>query len=134
MYLRYQKTVLVKLSVWLLMLPIAALIGCGGRGLAGTTGTTQPPSMSPEFLYVANHGSNNVSGFTINTVTGVLSPVAGSPFSAEAGPNAAVIAFGKFLYVANSTSNDVSAYAIDQSNGTLTPVTGSPFAAGTGPQ
>jgi YVTN family beta-propeller protein len=85
--------------------------------------------MSPEVLYVTNHGSNNVSGFTIDTLTGVLTPVVGSPFSAGTGPNAAAVAAGKFLYVANSASNDVSAYAIDPNTGALTSVPGSPFVA-----
>jgi 6-phosphogluconolactonase (cycloisomerase 2 family) len=44
-------------------------------------------SPNGSFLYVANGGSNNVSAFTINSSTGVLAAVAGSPFSAGTTPS-----------------------------------------------
>src|ERR1700730_6872781 len=39
-----------------------------------------------QFAYVANEGAGNVSGFTINTTTGALTPVPGSPFAAHMSP------------------------------------------------
>jgi 6-phosphogluconolactonase len=39
-----------------------------------------------KFAYVANIGSANVSGYTINAATGVLTPISGSPFAARVGP------------------------------------------------
>jgi len=42
-------------------------------------------SADGKFLFVANLGSNNVWEYKINA-TGTLSPVAGSPFAAGAGP------------------------------------------------
>src|SRR6202047_2769106 len=112
---------------------VAHLVGCGGVGRIVPTAPTAP-APPPEFLYVTNYSSNNISAFSINTATGVLTPVVGSPFTAGTGPNPAAVASGKFLYVGNSTSNSVSGYTIDQSSGALTSVPGSPFAAGTGPQ
>jgi hypothetical protein len=35
-----------------------------------------------QFLYVANEGSANISGFTLDLLTGALTPMAGSPFPA----------------------------------------------------
>jgi hypothetical protein len=32
-----------------------------------------------KFAYTANNGSGNVSGFTINPTTGVLTPIPGNP-------------------------------------------------------
>lgn len=76
-------------------------------------------------LYVANTVSNDISGFTINSTNGVLTPMAGSPYatggmsggngmSLTASPN------GKFLYVANQQSNTISVFSIDSVSGVLT--------------
>src|SRR6266852_5478023 len=86
----------------------------------------------PKFAYVANQcgnvsctGSGNVSGYTIDSTTGVLSPVPGSPFAAGSAPSSvAVDPAGKFAYVTNLNSNDVSAYTIDSTTGALSPITG----------
>jgi hypothetical protein len=45
-----------------------------------------------QFAYVANEGSNNVSAYTIDSTTGALSPMAGSPFAAGTGPSSVAIA------------------------------------------
>src|SRR6266849_2313018 len=94
----------------------------------------------PKFAYVANDGSSNVSAYTINSTTGALSPVTGSPFAAGSFPfSVAVDPTGKFAYVANAcgvtctVSGNVSAYTIDSTTGALSPVPGSPFAAGSFP-
>jgi 6-phosphogluconolactonase (cycloisomerase 2 family) len=42
---------------------------------------------SGTFLYTANQGSNNISGFGINSTTGALTPVPGAPFSGVMNPN-----------------------------------------------
>ena len=89
-----------------------------------------------KFAYVANPGSNNVSGYTINATTGALTAIAGSPFPAGASPfSVAVDPTGKFAYVANesSQSNNVSGYTINATTGALTAIAGSPFPAGAGP-
>ena len=38
------------------------------------------------FVYVANEFDNNVSGYSIDPATGVLTPVSGSPFAAGTQP------------------------------------------------
>ena len=59
------------------------------------------------FLYVSNDGSDNISAFSIDTTTGVLTPVPGSPFptggSADGlGISLAATPRGRFLYAANA--------------------------------
>jgi 6-phosphogluconolactonase len=77
---------------------------------------------------VGNSGLGSVSAYTINTTTGALTPVSGSPFTAGYGLNWLVIhPGGKYLYAVNQGSNNVSGFAIDQTSGGLTPVLGSPF-------
>src|SRR5712692_8605566 len=95
---------------------------------------------SGKFLYVPNCGNafctagGNVSAYTINSTTGALSPISGSPFAAGLGAvSVAVEPSGKIDYVANFDSNNDKAYTIDSTTGALSPISGSPFAAGTNP-
>ena len=88
-------------------------------------------------MYVANvaaagtPGGNDVSAYTINASTGVLTPVTGSPFATGVSPfSVTTDPSGKFLYVANGDSGTVSAFVIDATTGALAPVANSPFAAG----
>jgi 6-phosphogluconolactonase len=86
------------------------------------------------FAYVANAGSNNVSGFTIDRTTGALTPMPGSPFPSGGAPESVVVdPSGRFAYVANGNSGNVSGYIINQTTGVLSPIAGSPFAAGNNP-
>ncbi len=76
----------------------------------------------------ANHF---VAAFSIDSSTGALTPVVGSPFTTGNGPlSVAVDQSGKYLYTANSFDNTISAFAIDAGTGALTSVSGSPFATG----
>ncbi len=103
------------------------------------TGAVATVSLScadnPKFAYVANYLSNNVSAYSINSATGLLTAVAGSPFVAGTNPTAAAVdPKGKFVYVANASSSNVSAFNINAATGVLTAVAGSPFAAGNEPR
>jgi 6-phosphogluconolactonase len=63
------------------------------------------------FLYVSNGGSNNISVFSIDSGTGALAPVAGSPFFLGASPlNMQLSPSGNYLFVS------VAAF---QSSGTI---------------
>lgn len=96
---------------------------------------------SGQHLYVANTSAvnpqstaiGNISGFNINTTTGVLSPIPGSPFTSNVGSGpATLVTQGSFLYATTTGSNySVWCFQINSqsgsTNGQLTPVTGSPF-------
>ena len=91
-------------------------------------------SRAQEFAYVANLNDHTISGFSVNTSTGSLTPIPGSPFAAGNTPWAmAVEPSGTFAYAANVGGNDVTRYRINGSTGALSPVAGSPFPAGTNP-
>ena len=86
-----------------------------------------------KFLYAPDFPSNVIAGFTINSSTGVLSPISGSPFAAGQGPQEALVhSSGKFLYVSdhNDPQGSISAFTIDASTGILAPISGSPFPVG----
>ena len=90
---------------------------------------------APRFAYVSNESDNTISGYELDSGSGVLSPVAGTPFAGPTTPRDGVVCIsGQFLYVSNGATNGVSAYKINAATGTLTPVPGSPFAGGAGPR
>jgi len=84
-----------------------------------------------KFLYAAINQGNDISGYLINSSTGALTPILGSPFSAGSVPmTVRVDPSGRYAYVTNANSNNISAYSIDSSTGALTPIAGSPFLSG----
>jgi 6-phosphogluconolactonase (cycloisomerase 2 family) len=80
------------------------------------------------FLYVLNDVLNDgsISGYSINSSSGVLTPLSGSPF-AIVGLAMATDSFNQYLYVAGLTG--IQAFSIDPTSGGLSPVVGSPFPA-----
>ena len=95
------------------------------QGFSGCTLSIDPTG---KFLYIAT--SVGVSAFTVNPATGVLSSVAGSPFSdSSVLRESAIDPSGKLLYAIsnNTTSNTISVFSINSSSGALTPIAGSPF-------
>jgi DNA-binding beta-propeller fold protein YncE len=57
---------------------------------------SQPVSVAVDptgkFAYVTNLGSNNVSGYTIDPMTGALTVISGSPFAAGSRPFSVAVA------------------------------------------
>jgi 6-phosphogluconolactonase (cycloisomerase 2 family) len=92
---------------------------------------------SGKFLYVANFGVSNftstVSAYTIDPMTGFLTAISGSPFTAGVNPIAvAVDPSGRFAYLANNGGGNVAAYSINASSGALTQI-GTPVNSGSKP-
>lgn len=90
------------------------------------------------FVYVANSGDAvgiaAISGFKVNTTTGELVAMAGSPFAAGQNPiGFTVDETGRFGYAANNGSLQISSYTINSTTGVLTQTAGSPIASGTSP-
>ena len=73
-------------------------------------------------VFVSNEDSNDVSAFAVNSATGALTAVPGSPFAAGTDPKAMALYGSGALYVANARSNNISAYSIDQGTGALAPL------------
>lgn len=92
------------------------------------------PTPKESFAYETNFASSNLSAYAIDPLTGTLTVVPGSPFSAGSGAIAvAVDPSSRFAYVANWFGDSVSAYTINPATGALTPIPGSPFPAGLQP-
>jgi len=115
--------------------PFAA--GTNPRSLAvvssiGLTSTYRFFSYS--YLYVANAGSNSLSAYKIDQLTGVPTPLSPASYATGAGPSAIASpgTSSRLLYVANAGgSNDISGFQVTDYSGSLTPLVGSPFPSGT---
>jgi 6-phosphogluconolactonase (cycloisomerase 2 family) len=117
---------------WAILFAIlaGAFVACGSGGDGGDGGTGYK-----YFAYVANAVSDDISAFSINTGTGALAEIAGSPF--PTGPfsgafpqSIAVDLSGKFCFVGNRNHGNVSAFVIQAGTGRLTAIAGSPFSTG----
>ena len=90
------------------------------------------------FAYVSNAGDATLSAYSINSSTGALTVLPGSPIPVPGAGQlyeTKIDPSGKFLYVLDDSSpGKVYAFSINGSTGSLTAVTGSPFAAGNGSQ
>jgi len=72
--------------------------------------------------------------FSVNSSTGAITEVPGSPFNAGLIPNQLVVdPTGRFVYVTNDQSEDITALSVDASTGALTELPGSPFPIGAQP-
>jgi 6-phosphogluconolactonase (cycloisomerase 2 family) len=97
--------------------------------IPGTQGGTSEPFGivdTGSFIYTALI-TNQVAAFSVNSTTGALTSVPGSPFPAGQVPSFLTVANNNnFLYVQNEDGS-VSGYTIDSSSGALTPLANSPF-------
>lgn len=128
------------LSLLLCAAGIAFIYGCGSNATGGGGGGGSVPT-THYFAYVANLRGHNVSAYIINSVTGSLESISGSPF--DAGPydsttvngprGVAADPSGKYLYVTNTADNKIYAFRINAGTGSLDVVSGSPFNASTSP-
>jgi 6-phosphogluconolactonase (cycloisomerase 2 family) len=107
----------------------AVLTAVPGSPFSLSAGNMYPGGMigdlSGKYLYVS--GSKGVDGFSVNSQTGALQLIVGSPF---AGPGAqggvlAADPLGKFIYAGRGYG--VYVYTVDGATGALKGVAGSPF-------
>ena len=101
-------------------------------------------SKHSEYVYVVNGNDHTISAYRINSDTGVLTPILGSPLKAGNSPSYIVVnPAGTFAYVLNDAhgahdkhynaiSDSISAYRIDASTGVLIPIPGKLLKTGVG--
>jgi 6-phosphogluconolactonase len=118
---------------------VCALAGCGsnGSGSAGTTApvTTAPVTTTPvtttakaKFAYTGNQGAS-LSGYSVDTSTGVLTALSGFPLPVGANPTVvAVDPQNRFLFVADNSQELLHVFNINSSTGALSEIGASPYA------
>jgi 6-phosphogluconolactonase (cycloisomerase 2 family) len=90
--------------------------------------------LDARFMFAATLITDTVVAFEIDSTTGQLYSVAGSPTPTSGGPNPVTIdPSGRWVYVTNAVTSTVSVYSTSFAAGTLTAVPGSPFPTGSGP-
>jgi 6-phosphogluconolactonase (cycloisomerase 2 family) len=86
-------------------------------------------SSDGRFLYAPLIPSG-IAAFAVDSATGALSDIAGSPFATTNQPfSLAIGASGKFIYsIAGGSNSTIEGFSIDSGTGGLTPLVVSPFA------
>jgi len=105
--------------------------------LAASCSPLAAQTTQPTFLFLLEGKgvpTGSIHVFSVNSSTGALTEVPGSPFDAGLIPNQLVVdPTGRFVYVTNEQSEDITAFTVDPSSGTLTELPGSPFPIGGAP-
>jgi hypothetical protein len=85
---------------------------------------------SGKYLYALQSNTSSIEGFAVDTVSGALTPLPGSPYILSPGRRAIDLAdsYGRFLYTSNIFTESISGFAIAGKTGTLKELAGSPFA------
>ena len=89
--------------------------------------------MDPRGKYLYSSGGSSIDAFAIDTISGTLTPLPGSPYTISTtgctNPQTSGMTdlYGRFLYISDGGASEISGYAIGRSTGTLTELTGSPF-------
>jgi 6-phosphogluconolactonase len=115
----------------------------GSPFLAGPFPFQLVPTRSWQHLYVLNAGlagipptpgPANISAYSVNTSTGVLTAVSGAPFATGTASPAAMSLdpTGRYLATPSAMTGLVAAFTVNSTSGVLTPVPGSPFAPAVG--
>jgi 6-phosphogluconolactonase (cycloisomerase 2 family) len=129
---------------WLWIAPLVLLTmlsaGCGSGPSAIVNPTPTPiPSPTPvstaKFLYAANEVSASISGYSVNRLTGALTPLAGFPV--PSGINPVYLTHdpkNQFLIVVDIAADLLRVYGIDSNTGALTEIAPSPYAVGKEPR
>jgi 6-phosphogluconolactonase (cycloisomerase 2 family) len=106
--------------------------------VAGPNQSTGLTGTNPGYLYVSDFQNDTVEGFSINSNTGGLTAITGSPFSLGGTPPGAgglsgFAQAGTYLFATDLNASAVAGFAFDSSSGKLIPVPGSPFPTGNTP-
>jgi Lactonase, 7-bladed beta-propeller len=87
-----------------------------GQGIGFITTTRIVVSPNNKFVFATNAPDNTVSGFSVDSSTGLLTLVSGSPFAtggnACQGMGLAVSPNGNFLFAMNTCSQDITSFRI----------------------
>jgi 6-phosphogluconolactonase len=124
-------TVQTGLSVYALNSATGALTPVAGSPFA-TPLSTGPYNLAVVptggTVYATVPSNNAVLGMSINPMSGVPSPVAGSSFSAvDTDMFLGLSPAGNFLYTCNEGNGTISAFTVNSAGGALVPIAGTPF-------
>jgi 6-phosphogluconolactonase len=121
----------VKFSAALLLFSLCAIAGSG----CGSGGVTSEPPPEQEFAYTTNELDGTISGYSVNTSTGVLTPLSGFPVHSGVNPVFAIHdSQNRFLIVADIAKAVLRVYGINAKSGVLTEIAPSPYTVSSEPR
>ncbi|PYJ08196.1 MAG: hypothetical protein DMF06_13450 [Verrucomicrobia bacterium] len=110
--------------------PFSATLATGTPfPVGGPTAFSSVLSRDGNYFYVGGNTGTAVAGFSVNTATGVLTTLAGSPFDTGAANPIAFAMDSTGRFFTTTDTNDVRIFT--SSSGVLSSVTGNPFPTGT---
>lgn len=85
--------------------------------------TTSEIAVAPSgrFVYGSNRGHDSLAMFSIDSATGVLSPIGWEPTQGKTPRFFAIEPSGTYLYAANQDSDTIVTFRVDQATGKLVP-------------
>lgn len=114
---------------------LAALLGCSGGSSPDVVSTPPVVTAKAKFVYTGNQGYSSsgtqypsLSGYSVNTSTGALTPLGGFPFTL--GVNPTVVTHdpqNRFLIVGDIAAAQIHVLAINSTTGGLSEVSPSPY-------
>ena len=107
------RTVSLSISMLAICLLIAVVV-------LAQNGTPASTTAAPSFLYAPNVSDNTISAYAIDSTTGSLTPVAGSPFAASNSILMTIDSDSSFAYVGGGSFSVISTFAINSQTGFLT--------------
>lgn len=103
----------------------------GSPYATGLTPTKLAISNDGLSVYIMNHGADTITAYLRNVITGVLTPVAGSPFAVGGllgfSNYISISPDGNFVYTFTGLAS-IAGFSRNPVTGVLTPLAGSPFA------
>jgi 6-phosphogluconolactonase (cycloisomerase 2 family) len=118
----------MRLRTWHLSLCSTILLLCGGCGNSNGNSSTPPPTAASHFAYVSNSDSSNITAYKMDSASGGLSAVSGSPFGGVDAPlGLALNPSADLLAAGNLNGGRISVFRVNKTSGAITPVAGSPF-------
>lgn len=94
--------------------------GTGTTAMLDVTNVTITCRTVGRFAFVADASANEIGAFTINSISGALTPVNSLSTGAGSSPNAvAVTPNGQFVYTANEAGSNISIFSVNPATGAL---------------
>ena len=115
---------------------LTPLQGSPYSSAAGTGPSTIAIDTRNSIVYVTTQGSSfSIWAFSINSTTGVLTPVIGSPFNLLAAGSLFLVMEpkGNYFYVGNQSATKIAGYQYNSGSATPVAIANSPFAVGSTP-
>ena len=103
-----------------LVISMVAMYLLNAAGVLGQSSSPASTTAAPSFLYAPSISTDTISAYAIDSTTGSLTPIAGSPFAASNSIYMTLDSDSNFAYVGGGSFSVISTFAISSQTGFLT--------------